>query len=239
MHNQVPSDPVPPPPAYSPPPGSPPPHPPPFSGAPPAYPPPGWQPPPQEPTNGFAIASLVLGLLGLCAPAGIVFGIMALKQLKRSPQRGRGIAIAGIALSSSTVLVAAAFVVVGIFSAAPRGEKTGQIATYRLEAGQCIRSLRDSPELSSVPVVDCAQPHEAEVYHVFMFPAGPYPGENTVDEIAGQQCRTALQPYLTAENPDLPFSYLYPQKDSWERADRGVTCIVVHRTGTVTGSIVD
>jgi Domain of unknown function (DUF4190)/Domain of unknown function (DUF1707) len=54
-------------------------------------------------TNGFAIASLVLGILWmwwLGSALAIAFGHIALKQIGRSggTQRGRGIAIAGLAL---------------------------------------------------------------------------------------------------------------------------------------------
>lgn len=62
-------------------------------------------PMPSRETNGFAIASLVCAILGLCAgflaalPA-IVFGHVALAQINRSGgmQQGRGMAIAGLAI---------------------------------------------------------------------------------------------------------------------------------------------
>ena len=57
-------------------------------------------------TNGFAITSLVCGILGLCAggllaaiPA-IVFGHLALAQINRygGMEQGRGLAIAGLVM---------------------------------------------------------------------------------------------------------------------------------------------
>ncbi len=54
-------------------------------------------------TNGPAIASLVLGLLWifwLGSLAGLILGLVALKQIKARNERGRGIAIAGIVLSA-------------------------------------------------------------------------------------------------------------------------------------------
>ena len=76
-------------------------------------PPQGYAPlvaPPPYPgsqgTNGFAIASLVLGLVGVQVLA-IVFGHIALAQIRRSggAQGGRGLAIAGLVLGY-VVLVA-------------------------------------------------------------------------------------------------------------------------------------
>jgi hypothetical protein len=59
--------------------------------------------PPSAPTNGFAIASLVLGILWLSFAGSllaVVFGPVALRQIARSetPQKGRGFAIAGLSL---------------------------------------------------------------------------------------------------------------------------------------------
>jgi hypothetical protein len=65
--------------------------------------------PPRAPkTNGMAVASLVLGLVGLplCflfVPSilAVVFGIVGLNQIKNDPmQTGRGLAIAGLILGA-------------------------------------------------------------------------------------------------------------------------------------------
>jgi Domain of unknown function (DUF4190) len=78
-------------------------------------PPPGYGPPPayggagygytpyaaKRGTNGMAIASLVLGILWLDwigTVLALVFGYIALSQIKRRQQGGRGLAIAGIVL---------------------------------------------------------------------------------------------------------------------------------------------
>jgi uncharacterized protein DUF4190 len=82
-------------------------------------------PPPES--NGLAIGSLitsiagvVLGIpltlfcyLGLLIPiVGIVLGAMALKQIQRTNQHGRGFAIAGIAVGAITVVLLVALVIV-------------------------------------------------------------------------------------------------------------------------------
>ncbi len=61
------------------------------------------QPPPQRTTNGFAVASLVLGIVWLWSLGSIlalVFGYLGKSQIDASPQTesGRGMAIAGIVL---------------------------------------------------------------------------------------------------------------------------------------------
>ena len=49
-----------------------------------------------EKTNGFAVASLIFGLLG--GLLGLIFGIIALNQIKKNGGKGKGLAIAGIVL---------------------------------------------------------------------------------------------------------------------------------------------
>ena len=72
---------------------------------------PGQTPPPLRhaaapgKTSGLAIASLILGVLGFCgvtAPIGLILGIVALGKIRKSGGQlsGRGLAIAGIALST-------------------------------------------------------------------------------------------------------------------------------------------
>ncbi|GHJ50448.1 hypothetical protein Cs7R123_77900 [Catellatospora sp. TT07R-123] len=63
---------------------------------------PQWEPPapPREPgTNGAALGSLILGAVGLCAPfavIGIVLGVVALVQIRRSGQKGTALAVLGL-----------------------------------------------------------------------------------------------------------------------------------------------
>jgi hypothetical protein len=46
-------------------------------------------------TNGFAVASLILGLLGISLLA-IIFGHVAISQIRRSGERGSGLAVTGL-----------------------------------------------------------------------------------------------------------------------------------------------
>jgi hypothetical protein len=74
-----------------------------------------WPPPAsyRPRLNGFAVASLVLGILSGSLLA-IIFGVIALRQINSRGDRGRGMAIAGIILGSIWLLL----VVVAIASGA-------------------------------------------------------------------------------------------------------------------------
>lgn len=82
-------------------------------------PPPGW--PQQDPsrggpapgTNGLAIASLVLAFV--FAPAGLVTGIIARRQIRRTGEQGDGLALAGI-IVSAVALVITLITIIGVIA---------------------------------------------------------------------------------------------------------------------------
>jgi hypothetical protein len=78
--------------------------------------------PVQRPTNGFAIASLVLGILiifwGLTSILALVFGYIARKQIRERGEGGAGLAVAGIVLGWVGVGLWAIFLLIGILGVA-------------------------------------------------------------------------------------------------------------------------
>lgn len=91
----------------------------------PYYPPPTpYGLPPR--TSGLAIASLILGILGLpmccvfvMSGLAVLFGFIALPPIRRFEARGRGLAIAGILLGILGMVIGSAFWATTIFSAKP------------------------------------------------------------------------------------------------------------------------
>ena len=100
--------------SYPPPPGS---YPPPYAGGYPAQqnaaPVPYQQPygyaPMGPPTNTLAILALVLAFV--FAPAGVICGIIAKKQIRESHEQGEGLALAGIIVGSLLVALGVLYVV--------------------------------------------------------------------------------------------------------------------------------
>lgn len=108
-------------PQYPPQPGYPPPYPPPPYGYGP--PPPGYGPPPYgyfappTATNGFAIASLVLGILWLYwigSVLAIIFALIAKRQIRERRESGEGMATAGLVLGIIGAVVLVIVIVVAI-----------------------------------------------------------------------------------------------------------------------------
>jgi hypothetical protein len=80
--------------------------------------PPNYYPGYARKTNGLAVASMVCGICGFLyiVPAilGIVFGSIALRQIRRDGTDGRGMAIAGIVTGSLWVALLALIVILVI-----------------------------------------------------------------------------------------------------------------------------
>ena len=100
------------PPAYGPPPG--------YGQQPPPYGQPGYGPgygyPQPRSTNGFAIASMVLGILWIYwigSILALIFGYVARGQIKAGNQQGDGMAIAGIVLGWIGVGILLLLIVLG------------------------------------------------------------------------------------------------------------------------------
>jgi Domain of unknown function (DUF4190) len=119
-------DPPAPPPPAGPPPGAPGPYgqpgyPPPQYGppgyGPPGYPPPGYGPPGYppvyvRPTNTMAILALVMAFV--FAPAGLILGIVARKQIRETGEDGDGLALAGIIVGGIVTAIFVLFIVLWI-----------------------------------------------------------------------------------------------------------------------------
>jgi Domain of unknown function (DUF4190) len=67
-------------------------------------------PPPSRPTNGMAVASLVLGIIGLVSCGltsiiGAILGHVAINRIKRTGEEGQGMAMAGLITSYIAIVL--------------------------------------------------------------------------------------------------------------------------------------
>lgn len=210
-----------------------------------------WQqpygPPPVAPekprgTNGFAVASLIFGIIGGVV-FSVVFGIIALRQTARRGQGGRGLAIAGLVLSGVWVVVIGVVVVAAAVTSAGRDEagsidRPGDVSTFSLRVGDCVNGVRDGVEVRTLPAVPCERPHESEVFAEFSLAQGNWPGPDAIDAEANNRCVQQLASYApaAADDPDLEVFYLHPTEQSWAQGDRTVVCLSYEldkRTGSL------
>jgi hypothetical protein len=204
-----------------------------------APPPPPY--PPQKKTSGWAIAALVLGVVG-ASIFGLVCGFVALRETKNGEKGGRGLAITGIAFSVLWLIVSIVVVIAlvaggGIASIVSELDDT-TIAT-EMKLGDCITDVPTDSRVLTLPTIDCAQPHGGEVFAVITMPDGDYPGQAKIDQYQNQ-CPDKLATFAPDAMTDdsVGIYVLYPTPETWKRDDRTVTCIATldpKRAGSLKG----
>ncbi|MFG2842137.1 DUF4190 domain-containing protein [Kitasatospora sp. NPDC048296] len=213
-----------------------------------------YHPKPEQRTNGFAVGSLATGL-SLLAPVALVFGIIALTQINRRKERGRGMAVTGLVLGVAGTVLLALLAGAGDFSSARDGRYAqkpppGSVRWSALKAGDCYNSPSGSSTTDGpgdetvywVGRVPCSDPHHGEVAGTAKVPEskGPYPGETAMRERAATLCRTVLEEYALDQwaVPDgMDDVYLYPTSGNWAAGERYVTCAFEDRDDQHLGTV--
>jgi Protein of unknown function (DUF2510)/Domain of unknown function (DUF4190)/Septum formation len=192
-------------------------------------------------TDGFAIASFVLGLL-LVVPLGIVFGIVALVRIGTSRRGGKGLAIAGIVLSGLWVVGIGGLVGVAAATGTLRGLEPGQVLQSNLEVGDCVEVPSPLAEIpKSFASRHCEDLHNGEVYAVKSLPAGDFPGEDGTRTLVAATCQIELSGFVggDASKSPLHIVYIFPTARAWSVGTRRYVCIAVDRNEDIRGSMRD
>jgi hypothetical protein len=208
-----------------------------YYGAPPPHPygpygaPAPWYPPPQvRKTSGWAVTSLVFGLLGGILLA-VIAGIIGLRQTRGGIRSGRGMAIAGLALSAAWTLVLAFGLVLVLI------DDENSVRATDLKPGDCIKNISSETRVKSVDKVSCDRRHDGEVFAVIpLIPLPSYPGEEDVQQHRNE-CAPLLREYAPlAATATIHLYYLYPTEGTWSRGDHSFTCVARFPGGRI-GSI--
>jgi Domain of unknown function (DUF4190)/Septum formation len=207
------------------------------------FPPQGYPPTPapRRGTDGFAIASLVFGIIGGVL-LSVIFGLVALRRIRRNATSGRGLAIAGLVLSGLWVLGVGALVAFAVATGAGRdanGSVTdpGREKAANVRLGDCIETWPKDGLVINLQVTPCTSAHEAEVFAVDQLPAGSYPGVAAVKAQTEALCTRHAELLKPSELAGLNLGYLFPESTNWARGDRKVSCIALSKNGSRTSSV--
>jgi hypothetical protein len=209
----------------------------------------------------MAIASFVLGLLGIVgisAILGIALGIVALRRIGRTFQRGKGLAIAGIVLGSVWLVLAAAVAGLaslsssstpasqpGATTAPSAGASSQTVDPFSLVAGDCFDNPTATPgqvqHLTSVVQTPCNQAHNAQIFATFKVSGSmfDYPGSAKLRSIAGSGCAARAKASLNRSKltNSMTVRFLFPLDSSWLGGRRTISCIVYNPTPTLNSSL--
>ncbi|MGW4485178.1 septum formation family protein [Amycolatopsis sp. NPDC004368] len=204
-------------------------------------------PPPSPPpstgnTNGYAIASLVLAIVpllkvlfgftlaipGISLLLSAIFGVLALRQIARTGDKGRGLAIGGLGLCGAWSVV----LVVTVGNSATSGEEeaavdelSGGDTVFSAEQGACFTGYDHAT--GGIGEVSCDAPHSDEVYAVVPLPeSDTFPGDEALRTLSHQYCTTALSGFFVKSTmpADLVVDVYYPPASAWQNQKHSVAC---------------
>jgi len=192
---------------------------------------PDLEPGPRSDLSGFAVASLVFGVIGgvLFSP---LFGVIALVKIKQTGQRGKGLAIAGLVLSAVWLLVLA--VVLGVNRYVVH--RAQDVVALRI--GQCFdlpaAGRNDVFVPGPIATLPCTQPHRAEMVGWVSLgdgtaDAGGYPGAAALVQRAESGCPSVSRNYVLdplSMPADVHPRWYVPRASEWARGSHNITCFL-------------
>jgi hypothetical protein len=105
--------------------------------------------------------------------------------------------------------------------------------------GECF--LFTTPDvIAGATIVDCAEPHQGEVYAVIGAGAADaaFPGDEALSSLAGTECGARLGEFAGGQLPDVVRATAFqPAETAWANGDRDIECVIVPTgEGTISGS---
>jgi hypothetical protein len=214
----------------------------------PPYPP--YPPQPPHPAyarrsgdlDGLALAGFLFSLFAV-VPVAAVLSLVSLRRIRRTGEQGRGLAIAGLAVSAAWLAVFVAAVAVGVATSADRDANgritdAGSVGAGSLRTGDCLADVPAELEVRApLDAVPCGSPHRVQVVATFTLPDGEYPGRAAAAEEAASGCVRRLTAGVArrVEEGSLDTAYLFPLADSWRLGDHDVACMVTSVGGPMVG----
>ena len=109
----------------------------------------------------------------------------------------------------------------------------GEGNVFSLEPGTCFDDVdaffdEEAEGVADVPTVDCAQPHDNEVFATFDLSDGAFPGVDEVQSQADAGCIERFETYVGSDYASSRFvsTYLVPTPGTWDDGDREVVCFL-------------
>jgi hypothetical protein len=177
------------------------------------------------------------------AVAALVTGALALSRLRRSNERGKGLAVGGMIFAVAWIALVA-LVYVNVIAQPPLRDakgvviRKGDVAVTQLQAGDCIENWTPTTEVGKVTVVPCATVHNAEVFHTFEVTGDEFPGDGPIRDQSSTQCLDKLKTTIKeADRKKIEIAVFKPIATSWKRGEHNVACVAVQSDGTINRSI--
>lgn len=193
-------------------------------------------------SHNLAVAALVCALLPipLTVIAGIIMASIVLGRGRARAGSGRGLAIGALVAGACWILLGVGLIAFAAAHDVARTDgavtKSGRVLATALRTGDCF-TVPDGKLITTVTVLPCTQPHDAEVYAEFELDPGAYPGDRLVTGAAQGGCGDRWKAAIgsTLEESALELYYFRPTQRTW--SDRTVICAATELDVKSSGSL--
>jgi hypothetical protein len=142
----------------------------------------------------------------------------------------------GIALTLAATALAGCSLLESIVTGVPEGETD----VFALAIGDCLNESSVTDEVTSVPTVDCSEPHDFEVFALTDTTTSEFPDIDSLFTELDIFC----QGEVFTEFVGIPYADsiygttgLVPTAESWANGDRELLCMISDPNGQTTGSL--
>jgi hypothetical protein len=115
----------------------------------------------------------------------------------------------------------------------------GGTSVFDLEVGDCFDDPTSTGEVSEVPTIDCAEPHDNEVYAAYDYDGDSFPGDDAMVAAADEGCQDRFESFVGIGyfESALYYTHLVPTQESWDSGDREIICVLYEPGEKLTGSM--
>lgn len=181
------------------------------------------------------IAGLFLFFLFVVPVVALVLGLVAASRGRhaRGPGDALGRARAGWILGAIGL---AGFVAMMVGIGVTGGFDDDQVSVLSLDVGDCVDLGNPDVQVDTIeelPVRDCDEPHDAEVFAVadLALSSEEYPGTETVVAEVQRQCSgPTFEDYVGQDyqSSEIDVFTLYPTADGWDNGDQEYVCLAIN-----------
>lgn len=144
--------------------------------------------------------------------------------------------VGGLALTLAAAALAGCSVLESVVTGVPEGEAD----VFTLTIGDCLNDLSAPDEVTTVPIVDCAEPHDTEVFARTDSTSAEFPGDAALSAELTAFCQgDAFTDFVGIPYADSIYatSGYFPTAGSWGNGDRELLCTIGDPNGQTTGSL--
>lgn len=138
------------------------------------------------------------------------------------------------------VLAATALTGCSLLGSIADSTPAGEVDAFAIKVGDCLNDAQINDEITSVPFIECSEPHDSEVFARTDVAGDAFPGNASLETQLADFCRgDVFTQFIGIPYEDSVYdtSGYYPSESSWQSSDRELLCTVWDDSGQVTGTL--